>query len=86
MLLQKATISQNADSGNFRETDFKSEKIRVPITYSSRHDREVAPVRPQQCGFVNRTQIMATPINMSVWMGKVFQGPALDEEKQVIRY
>jgi hypothetical protein len=29
---------------------------------------------------------MATPINMSVWMGKVFQGPALDEEKQVIRY
>lgn len=41
---------------------------------SSRHDREDAPMKTHHYGWLNKTCIMATTVDMPKWTGKVSQG------------
>lgn len=41
---------------------------------SSRHDREDVPMKTHHYGWLNKTCIMATTVDMPKWTGKVSQG------------
>lgn len=44
------------------------------LVVSSRQDRDVAPMKSQQYGYLNKTCIMTIPIDMPVWVKEVSQG------------
>lgn len=54
-----------------------------PFMYSSKHDREVAPMKSQQHGCLNKACIMTTMVNKST-QGTFQKAPLLDEELQAI--